>query len=264
MSEGRSLKATVLFLIGLYLMALGLPGLAPRDPLEMRLERSLLPPSREHPWGTDELGRDVLSRALHGFSTTVRVSLEALVTSLALGILIGGLAGWSAGGAIDRACLWAIRLIMSLPFLLTMAAALSLTRPTVRKAYLVLTGVLWVYPARMVRAEVLRVRRQPYVLASRALGRPEWQVLAYVVLPPCVGSAVTFSVSYLPEVVALEAGLSFLGLGIQPPEPGLGKMIFDGLAYLDPAWWIAFFPAALLFVLVLAVHLFLRRALRWT
>ncbi len=261
MNEKRALRDTVGFLVILYGVAMGLPGLAPYDPLEMHLEWSLRRPSGAHPWGTDELGRDVLSRALSGFSTTVRVSLEALVTSLVIGVLLGSLAGWQAGKAPDRAFLWIVQLVMSIPFLLTMAAVLSLTRPTVRKAYLVLTGVMWVYPARMVRAEVMRIRNLPYVLASRALGRPEWQVLMFVVLPRCVGSAVTFSVSYLPEIVALEAGLSFLGLGVQPPQPGLGKMIFDGLNYLGPAWWISFLPAVMLIILTLVIHLFLRRRL---
>jgi peptide/nickel transport system permease protein len=113
---------------------------------------------------------------------------------------------------------------------------------------------MWVNPARLVRAEVLRTATLDYVTAARALGSPEPRILFRTILPTCLGSAVIFSVSYLPEVVALEAGLSFLGLGVQPPAPGLGKMIFDGLSFVYSAWWISLFPAAMLFLLVLVVN----------
>jgi peptide/nickel transport system permease protein len=215
-------------------------------------------PSWAHVWGTDDLGRDVLSRVLHGFSTTVRVSINALVSSLGIGILLGGLAGFYYDTWADRVFNWVVNLILSLPFLLIMASILSLTRPTIEKAYVILTCIMWVNPARLVRAEVLKTKNLDYVVAAKALGAREWRILTKTILPGCVGSAVTFSVSYLPEIIALEAGLSFLGLGVQPPEPGLGKMIFDGLNFIYSAWWISFFPAGMLFLLVLAINLFLR------
>lgn len=231
-----------------------LPVFAPHDPVEVRLAERLARPSLAHLWGTDELGRDVLSRALHGFSTTVLVSVAALLTSLMIGIATGAVAGFYYDTALDRSFQWLVNLIMALPFLLVMAAILSVTRPTIAKAYLILTCIMWVNPARLVRSEVLRTTKLDYVAAARALGCPEPRILLRTILPGCLGSAVIFSVSYLPEIVALEAGLSFLGLGVQPPDPGLGKMIFDGLSFIYSAWWISFFPAAMLFLLVLAVN----------
>lgn len=248
---------TIVFFAGLYILSLALPWLSLQDPLETQLVGKLIEPAWTHLWGTDELGRDVLSRVLHGFSTTVRVSLGALVSSLAIGILLGSVAGFYYDTWVDRIFNWIVNLIMALPFLLVMASILSLTRPTVEKAYVILTGIMWVSSARLVRAEVLKAKALDYVMAARAIGSPEWRIVVKTILPGCTGSAVTFSVGYLPEIVALEAGLSFLGLGVQPPEPGLGKMIFDGLSFIYSAWWISFFPAATLFVLVLAINLFM-------
>lgn len=133
---------------------------------------------------------------------------------------------------------------------------MSIITPGIASAYLILAGIMWVGPARIVRAEVIKTRNQEYVLASKAMGSPEWRILVFTILPVSTESAFLFSISYLPEIVGLEAGLSFLGLGIQPPYPGLGKMIFDGLGYIYSAWWMSFFPALTLFVLVISINLF--------
>lgn len=230
------------------------PIVATHDPIKIRLADRLNSPSLTHLWGTDDLGRDVLSRGLYGFSTTVLVSVAALLSSLVIGIVAGALAGYYYDTVLDDVFQWLVNLIVGLPFLLVMAAILSMTRPTIAKAYVILTCIMWVNPARLVRAEVLRTRNLDYVAAARALGCPEPRILLRTILPACLGSAITFSVSYLPEIVALEAGLSFLGLGVQPPDPGLGKMIFDGLSFIYSAWWISFFPAAMLFALVVCVN----------
>lgn len=235
-----------------------LPLLATQSPVEMQLDDSLMEPSATHLFGTDELGRDVLSRVLHGFATTVTVSLAALVSSLFIGVTIGAVTGYYYETWVDKLVGWLINLIISLPFLLIIASILSLTRPTIEKAYLILTAIMWVNPARIVRAEVLKTMNLDYVTASRALGSPEWRILGKTILPGCLEAAVIFSVSYLPELVALEAGLSFLGLGVQPPDPGLGKMIFEGLNYIYSAWWITFFPGAALCILVLVINIVLR------
>jgi peptide/nickel transport system permease protein len=253
----RDIGIVAAFVFGLALVGLGAPVLPLQDPLSTNMVERLAGPSWNHVFGTDELGRDLLSRTVHGFSTTVLISIGALLSSLALGIALGAVAGYATNRLADRVFIWIVNLLMSLPFLLVMAAILSLTRPTIGKAYAILAGIMWVYPARIVRAEVMRTKTLPYVEASRALGSPEWRIIAKTILPACTGAALTFSLSYLPEIVGLEAGLSFLGLGVQPPDPGLGKMIFDGLSYISSAWWLPLFPAAVLFLVVLGVNLFL-------
>lgn len=224
--------------------------------MEIHLDKRLLPPSPSHLWGTDELGRDVLARVFHGFSTTIQVSIFALFSSLAIGICLGGVAGYFYKTWVDSIFNWIVSLVFSLPFLLIMASVMSIITPGIASAYLILAGIMWVGPARIVRAEVIKTRNQEYVLASKAMGSPEWRILVFTILPVSTESAFLFSISYLPEIVGLEAGLSFLGLGIQPPYPGLGKMIFDGLGYIYSAWWMSFFPALTLFVLVISINLF--------
>ena len=215
----------------------------------------LLPPgSPGHLWGTDELGRDLLSRVVHGLSTTLRVSILALATSLAIGATVGALAGRFPGGVVDTAVNWVIDLVLSLPFLLVMAAILGIVTPGLTNAYAVLAGIMWVYPARIVRAEVARRRKLGYILAARALGVSETRIMVRKLLPSALRPAILLSVSYLPEIVALEAGLSFIGLGAQPPEPGIGKMIFDGLPYVYSAWWLMALPATALFAVVLTIN----------
>src|SRR5207248_1299682 len=124
--------------------------LSSQSPIEVRVAERLMAPSIANIWGTDDLGRDVLARALHGFSRTVRVSLGALLSSLIIGIFLGGLAGYVYRSALDWAFNWLVSLIVSLPFLLIMASILSLTRPTLEKAYVILTCIMWVNPARLV------------------------------------------------------------------------------------------------------------------
>jgi len=242
-------------LLVLFALSYLLPFAATQDPVSLNLDNRFLAPSLDHLFGTDDLGRDVLSRVLHGFSITVMVSLAALVSALLIGIFFGSIAGYFYKRWVDWIFNWVTSLIISIPFLLIMASILSLTKPNIIKAYLILTGIMWVNTARLVRADVITRIHLEYVVASRAFGYPEWSILIRGILPASMASAILFSISYLPEIIALEAGLSFLGLGVQPPNPGLGKMIFDGLNYIYTAPWIALFPAFALFLLVLCINI---------
>lgn len=254
-----------LFLLVLIFISIFLPYFSPRDPLEINLDNKLMHPSLQYFWGTDELGRDVFSRVLHGFSTTICVSIVALVSSLVIGICLGGVAGYLYNTWVDWIFNWIVSLIFSLPFLLVMSSIMSIIKPGIGNAYMILTCVMWVGPARITRAEVIKTRNLGYVLTAKAFGYQEWRILLLTIMPATVESAFTFSISYLPEIIGLEAGLSFLGLGVQPPYPGLGKMIFDGLNYIYSAWWLALFPAVALFLIVMIINLFImlekRRAL---
>ena len=235
----------------LVLLSLLLPSITSWDPLQFSVEDRLQAPSKVHLLGTDDLGRDVFSRILHGARLTVSISVMALITSLFIGVVFGAVSGYYYGRWPDKIFGWLADLLTAVPFLVLIAAILSLTGPSIIKAYLVLAAVIWVGPARIVRAEVIRTMQLEYVQAERAIGASESKIVIFSVLPSCIEAAVIYSAGYLPEVIALEAGLSFLGLGVQPPAPGLGKMIFDGISYMTSAWWVAAFPAVVLFLLVL-------------
>jgi len=257
MHKDKHIVKIILFLFILFIIGVLIPYLSFQDPLKIDLDEKLLNPSLHHLWGTDELGRDIFCRVLHGFSTTICVSIFALLSSLFIGICLGAIAGYLYGTFIDWIFNWIVSLIFSLPFLLIMSSVMSIINPGIVNAYIILTCIMWVGPARITRAEVIKTKNLNYVLASKAFGYPGWRILLLKIMPATVESACTFSISYLPEIIGLEAGLSFIGLGVQPPHPGLGKMIFDGLNYIYSAWWMAFFPAMILFVTVMFINLFM-------
>ncbi len=249
----------ILFLI-FFIGLLGLVGLlcaqfTPHDPLELHLEDRLIPPSTKHICGTDELGRDIFSRVLVGFSNTIKVSIFTLFSSFFIGVIIGAIAGMNYDTFFDKAFNWVATMLFSLPFLLIIVAVMSLMEKNLFNTYLVMTAIVWVSPARIMRAGVIKAKSTGFVLAERAMGMPEARILFRSLIPVSIQPAFVFSFRYFPEIIGIEAGLSFLGIGIQPPHPGLGKMIFDSINYLYSAWWYAFFPAFLLFVVVFSINL---------
>jgi len=233
---------------------------APQDPLKINLGERLSPPNMTHLCGTDELGRDILSRILFGFSTTINVSIICLISSFCMAVLIGPLAGYFYDTIIDKAFNWIATMLFSLPFLLIIASVMSLLDKNLFNAYLVMTAIIWVSPARIIRSGIIKTTSAPFIIAERALGKSEPNILFKSLLPMTIQPAFVFSFKYFPEIIGMEAGLSFLGLGIQPPNPGLGKMVFDSLNYIYSAWWYAFFPAFFLFVVVLLSNLVYRLA----
>lgn len=254
MSANSHVRRAVSIVCGMLALAAVLRTLPFADPLAVHLDEALSPPFSNHGLaGTDDLGRDLLSRIALGTSTTLGVSLAGMLVATLFGAIVGAVAGYLADGLIDIFISWVIDLTFSLPFLLVVAAALSVTEPALWKSYAVLAAVMWIQPARVVRAEVIRHRRLTYVLAARSLGVPEWKIVLQRLLPRAARPAVALVTTYLPEIIALEAGLSFLGLGVQPPYPALGRMVFDGLPYLSFAWWLAILPAATLCAIVSAV-----------
>ncbi|MEQ1779411.1 MAG: ABC transporter permease [Nitrosomonas sp.] len=231
------------------------PIIPSQDPLAINLDNKLLAPSAHYMLGTDELGRDLLSRLLVGVSSTLSVSLAALIVSAFFGIVMGALAGYYHRRWFDTLFVGITNFLSSLPALLIVAAVLGVWGSSLVKAYVVLTALMWVAPARIMRAEVIREARLDYVSATRAMGASDRYIIFKSILPNCMSGALLFSMSYFPEIIALEAGLSFLGFGIQPPQPSLGRMIFDGVGQLYAAWWMALFPALALTLIVFSAML---------
>lgn len=249
-----SSRTILIVLCAITALFIALPRFSTYDPIAVSMVERLLPPDPAHWLGTDDLGRDLLSRVLHGAALTLSVSVTALLSSLFIGALLGAAAGYYYSRWPDNLFCWVADFVTSLPFLLVIAAVLSVVGPGLVKAYAILTAIMWTNPARIVRSEVIRTLPLDYVKAERAMGTPEWKILLITVLPACIDSAVLFSVGYLPEIIALEAGLSFLGLGVQPPQPSLGKMIFDSVPFIGAASWLALSPAAALFLIVFIVQ----------
>lgn len=234
--------------------------IAPHDPTaSMDLRNRFKPPvweangSTEHLLGTDNLGRDVLSRTLHGGRISLRIAFIASTIATIWGVLFGLVSGY-AGGIVDRAMLRITDIWVSFPFLVLALAAIAAvgSSTTVLIALLSLAG--WVYPARITRAQTLKIRHLDFVQAAIATGASAPHIVWRHILPNVISVNIilwTFSVG---TIILIEGSLSFLGLGISPPTPSWGNMLSDGRIYLQDAWWLSVFPGLALMLTVLCIN----------
>jgi peptide/nickel transport system permease protein len=246
------LKKIVLTALGLGIVLVMVdPGLFTRSsPYELNVPDRLLGPRAGHPFGTDEAGRDILTRVIHGARLSIGSALLVVGVAAAVGTVYGAISGW-AGGWLDRILMRIVDVFLAFPYLvLAMAVAASIGRD-LRSAILALAVVWWPSYARMIRGQVLSLKQQLHVRAAKTLGAGSGQLLRWHVIPHTFGqlnARVTIDVGY--ALVAL-TGLSFLGLGAQNPSPEWGLMISNAKTYVLNAWWYAVFPGVVIFATVL-------------
>jgi peptide/nickel transport system permease protein len=212
-------------------------------------------PSGAHWFGTDELGRDVLSRVLVAVQASLEVAVVSVAFALAVGVTIGVVAGYR-GGWVDTVFMRVVDVMFAFPVLLLALAIVAILGPGVTTTMLAIGVVYTPIFARVARASTLSVRVEPYVAVSRTMGTGHGYILARHVVPNISGPLIVQTSLSLAFALLSEAALSFLGLGIQPPRPSLGRMIFDAQGFVTLAWWMAVFPGAAIFVIVLAFNLF--------
>jgi ABC-type dipeptide/oligopeptide/nickel transport system permease subunit len=269
MSVWRAVGPGGLVLVGLLLLAAGAPALAPHDVAGLDLLRRLAPPawsaggSWAHPFGTDPLGRDVLSRVIYGARTSLAIAGAAMLVAAALGIVLGLLSGY-AGSWVDALVMRVADIQLSFPYLLLAIAVMALLRPSLTNLMIVLVLRSWVVYARLVRVVTLSAREREFVTAARAIGGGAARILFRHIAPNVVGASIVVSSFQLAELIIVESSLSFLGLGVQPPTPSWGGMVSEGRAYVGNAWWLSAFPGLAIVLAVLGANLTgdsLRRAL---
>lgn len=250
--SGRA-GAALLALIGL-LAALG-PLVLP-DPAAMPDPLGgLAAPGAGHPLGTDQLGRDVLARTVAGARVSLVIGVFAVAVAMTLGTLVGLVAGY-AGGAVDAALMRIVDAALAIPRLfILLLLVLVWDRIPLPVLVLVIGATGWFGTSRLVRAEVLRLRREPFVAAAVTLGASPWRIITRHLLPNVAGPVIVAATLGLGDVILLEAGLSFLGLGIQPPTPSWGGMILEARPVLAIAPWTALAPGLAILVTVLAANL---------
>ncbi len=246
--------AGALLVGGVVLAALLAPALSRWDPLGVDLGRRLLPPGGAHPLGTDDLGRDVLSRLLHGARLSLAIGFSARILSTAIGVFLGVLAGYFRGAA-DAVIMRATDLLLAFPSLLLLIAVAAAFGGSLAAVFLTLGLAGWGGTARLVRSQVLVVREEGYVAAAHALGLPQARLLLRHVLPNCLGPVVVSFTLGVATAILAEASLSFLGLGAQPPAPSWGSMAQHGVEYLVSAPWLALAPAGAIAVVVFGWNL---------
>jgi peptide/nickel transport system permease protein len=243
----------ILFL--LLFVALCAPVLAPHDPMEQNLYARLEPPSLEHPLGTDDFGRDILSRMIYGSRISLRIGGASITAALLVGTLLGLWAGYWGGWA-DTLIMRCMDLLLAFPSILLAIAIVAVAGPGIDNAIMAVSVVLIPQFARLVRSSVLTVRETAYVEAARALGAGQMRILFVGILPNCMAPIIVQTTLGLGTAILDAAGLSFLGLGAQPPMPEWGAMLAGGRELLFEAPWVMTFPGLALFIVVLAINLF--------
>jgi len=235
--------------------------LAPYSPYDQALENKLKPPlftdqkGRAHVFGTDQLGRDVLSRVIYGIRVSLLIGILAVAISAAFGIVLGLIAGYY-GGLLDDVIMRIADVQLSIPLILLAISVIIVLGSSIQVLIVVIGLTQWISYARMVRGQALSLREKDFVTSAYAVGASDLRVLTRYILPNTLSSVTVLVTLNMATVIVLEAGLSFLGLGIQPPEPSLGTMLSESTSYLSSAWWLSTFPGLTIMVIILAINLF--------
>ena len=245
------------------------PVISPHDPLSVDIRHRMVPPAwmdggtREHILGTDQIGRDLLSRVIWGGRVSLVVGMTAVLLSATIGVLFGLAAGYFAG-RVDWSIMTLINVMLTFPFVLLALAVIAVLGPSVPNMITVLGVTGWPVYARVIRAETFALREREFVVAARALGMSHLRIIFGQILPNLVSPIVVVATLQIAQVIILESFLSFLGLGVQPPTPSWGGMVSEGRDYVGSAWWLSAIPGLAIVVTVLGANLFgdaLRRSL---
>ncbi len=247
-------KAATLVLGLMILASLAAPLLTPYDPNEINLDSLKTSPSAEHPFGTDQKGRDVLARVLHGGRISVGVAITAAVLSMSIGLMVGLFSGY-CGGRLDTALMALVDLVLSFPSLL-LAIGISIILPQgIYTVMIAIAAVGWAAFARLIRGHVLALREEPFVEAAKALGCSPARIVFVHLLPQCIPLSLVMMGLKIGGFIITEASLSFLGLGAQPPTASWGSMVSAGRSYIVAAPWMVLFPGLAIAVTALSFNI---------
>jgi peptide/nickel transport system permease protein len=238
----------------LLLVALLAPVISPHDPNAIDVEAILLPPGLGHLFGTDELGRDVLSRMIHGARISLQVGLVSAGLSTLIGVLLGVLAGY-CGGWVEAAIMRFVDMMLCFPTFFLILTVIALLEPSIINIMIIIGLTTWMGVARLVRAELLSLKERDYVLAARSLGASGTRIIFRHLLPNALTPVLVAATLGVTGAILTESGLSFLGLGVQPPDASWGNILNQGKANIEIAWWLFLFPGLAILVTVLGYNL---------
>lgn len=254
MRKSRTAIFGIIIIILFTLVAFLAPFISPYDPLEQNFIKSFRPPSAEHYLGTDEFGRDVFSRIIYGARISLQIGFVAVFISLIVGVSVGLIAGYY-GGWLDMAVMRVMDLMLSFPYILLALVIMSILGPGIYNA-MVAIGIVYVPQyARIVRSSVLSVKKKEYVIAAKALGANDFRIILKHIFLNSMAPIIIQTTLSIGRAIINAAGLSFLGLGAQPPTPEWGAMLSNGQDFLRNAPWIATFPGIAIALLVLGFNL---------
>jgi peptide/nickel transport system permease protein len=243
----RNLVIGLAILTVLTVAALLAPWLTPYEPLAQDHQHALLAPSRAHPFGTDNYGRDVLTRVLYGGRIDLRVGLIAVIAPFVIGIVLGSVSGYY-GGWVDTLAMRGVDIVQAFPFLVLVIAIVAVLGPGLNNMYIAVALVAWVVYARLVRSAILVEKNKEYVVAAKAIGGNDWRVMRRHLFPNVVTPCIVYAMADIALYIGLAAALSFLGLGVRPPSPEWGAMITSGRDFMTTSWWISALPGLAIIV----------------
>uniref|UniRef100_A0A7V5XID5 ABC transporter permease n=1 Tax=Thermodesulfobacterium geofontis TaxID=1295609 RepID=A0A7V5XID5_9BACT len=238
----------------LVILALFAPYISPYDPFEINVDKILLPPSFEHPLGTDLLGRDVLSRMIYASRISLEVSLVAVGISIGIGIFLGSLAGY-LGGIMDQIISRFIDIMLCFPTIFLILAVIAYLEPSILTIMIVIGATSWMSVARLVRAEIMSLKERDFVLIAKVYGAGTFRIIFKHLLPNALPPIMVSASLGLGQAILIESALSFLGIGVQPPIPSWGNILIEGKETLEVAWWLSIFPGLAILITVLAFTL---------
>jgi peptide/nickel transport system permease protein len=244
----------LLVVILIIVLAIFAPWIAPKDPLQVNIGQKLLPPSSEHWFGTDEVGRDILSRIIYGTRISLKIGLLVVLIAFPIGTILGAVAGYM-GGIVDQTIMRITDIFLSFPGIILAMSIAAALGPSIENVLLALAITWWPWYTRIVRSSVLSIKNSEFVESARALGANPIRILFKEIIPNSIAPASIQASLDLGFVILAAAGLSFIGLGAQPPSPEWGAMLSSSREILRDAWWAATFPGMAILLTVLGFNL---------
>ena len=253
-SRNRLSLAALTVVAIIILVALCASVISPRNPMAIDVHNVLSPPSVAHPFGTDELGRDVLSRMIWGSRVSLKVGFVAVGLAILVGTLIGSIAGFY-GGKVDALLMRFVDIMLAFPAFFLILAVISVLEPSIYTIMVVIGLTGWMDVARLVRAEFLTLKERDFVVAARASGAGNLRMIFRHILPNALSPVFVAATFGVAGAILIESGLSFLGLGVQPPNPSWGNILTSGKDNIEVAWWLSLFPGLAILTTVLSYNL---------
>lgn len=253
MRNNNSLLIGVI-IIGIFsAIAILAPIISPYDPSEIDMDSLLMPPSARHLLGTDSLGRDLFSRMVYGARISLSIGLIAVGIATALGLILGSLSGFY-GNLIDALIMRFADIMLCFPTFFLILAVVAILEPSIFNIMLIIGLTSWMGPARLIRGEILSLKEREFIQAERAIGATHLRIIVYHLIPNAIGPVLVNATLGIAGAILLESGLSFLGLGVQPPVPSWGNILIEAKSTLGIAWWITVFPGLAILVTILGFN----------
>jgi peptide/nickel transport system permease protein len=253
-TKNRLSLVGALVVCSLVITAVLAPFIAPYEPTEIDVYNVLSPPTRDHLMGTDELGRDLLSRIIWGSRVSLKVGFVAVGIALLIGIAVGAAAGFY-GGSVDAVLMRFVDIMLAFPTFFLILAVIAILEPSIFTIMAVIGVTSWMDVARLVRAEFLTLKERDFVDAARAMGVRNIRLIFRHILPNALSPVFVAATFGIAGAILIESGLSFLGLGVQPPDPSWGNILTSGKDNIEVAWWLSLYPGLAILITVLSYNL---------